>query len=147
MTLLYKADPERCAVWARQFVEYATLAVLAAHRDWLGYVAQQREGVWNPIQVRTAGSRWVGVLGMGVLGQAVLTRLHGFGFQCAGWSRTARQLQGIESYAGEEGLDAMLGAGAGHGTDHAGRAGTGIGGAGSGASRPQVDRRPARFAL
>lgn len=184
MTLLYKADPERGAVWARQFalcapevdfriwpdvgdpaavrylvaweppenlteafpnlevvfsvgagvdqfdfsriplelpvvrmvesglvagmVEYATLAVLAAHRDLLTYVAQQREGVWNPIRVRTAGSRRVGVLGMGVLGQAVLTTLHGFGFQCAGWSRTARQLPGIESYAGEEGLDALL---------------------------------------
>ncbi|HRP98480.1 MAG TPA: NAD(P)-dependent oxidoreductase [Rhodocyclaceae bacterium] len=144
MTLLYKADPERCAVWARQFVEYATLAVLAAHRDWLRYVAQQREGVWNPIHVRTAGSRWVGVLGMGVLGQAVLTRLHGLGFQCAA---VGAGLPGIESYAGEEGLDAMLGAGAGHGTDHAGRAGTGIGGAGSSASRLQVVRRPARFAL
>lgn len=89
-------------------VEYATLAVLAAHRDWLTYAAQQREAVWNPIRVRTAGSRRVGVLGMGVLGQAVLTTLQGFGFPCAGWSRTARQLPGIDSYAGEEGLDAFL---------------------------------------
>ncbi|BAL24838.1 glyoxylate/hydroxypyruvate reductase A [Azoarcus sp. KH32C] len=89
-------------------VEYATLAVLAAHRDWLPYAAQQREGVWNPIRVRTAGSRRVGVLGMGVLGQAVLAKLQGFGFQCAGWSRTARELPGIESYAGEEGMDAFL---------------------------------------
>lgn len=89
-------------------VEYATLAVLAAHRDWLPYAAQQREGVWNPIRVRTAGSRRVGVLGMGVLGQAVLAKLQGFGFQCAGWSRTARELAGIESYAGEEGMDAFL---------------------------------------
>lgn len=89
-------------------VEYATLAVLAAHRDWLTYAAQQREGVWKPMRVRTAGSRRVGVLGMGVLGQAVLAKLHGFGFQCAGWSRTARELPGVESYAGEEGMDAFL---------------------------------------
>lgn len=89
-------------------VEYATLAVLAAHRDWLTYAAQQREAVWNPIRVRTAGSRRVGVLGMGVLGQAVLTTLLGFGFQCAGWSRTAHWKPGIDSYAGEEGLDAFL---------------------------------------
>lgn len=89
-------------------VEYATLTVLAAHRGWLTYAAQQREGVWNPLRVRTAGSRRVGVLGMGVLGQAVLAKLQSFGFPCAGWSRTARELPGIESYAGEEGLDAFL---------------------------------------
>lgn len=89
-------------------VEYATLAVLAAHRDWLTYAAQQREGVWNPVRVLTAGSRRVGVLGMGVLGQAVLAKLQGFGFQCAGWSRTLRQLPGVETYAGEEGMHTFL---------------------------------------
>lgn len=89
-------------------VEYATLAVLAAHRDWPTYAAQQREGVWDPLRVRTAGSRRVGVLGMGVLGQAVLTSLQAFGFQCAGWGRTPRELPGVESFAGEEGLDAFL---------------------------------------
>ena len=89
-------------------VEYVTLAVLAAHRDWPAYAAQQREQVWNPIRVRTAGSRRVGVLGMGVLGQAVLAKLEGFGFQCAGWSRTARELPGVETFAGEEGMHAFL---------------------------------------
>jgi len=58
--------------------------------------------------VRTAGSRRVGVLGMGVLGQAVIAKLHGFGFQCAGWSRSVREVPGVESFAGEEGMDAFL---------------------------------------
>jgi glyoxylate/hydroxypyruvate reductase A len=89
-------------------VEYVTLAVLAAHRDWLSYIAQQRQGLWRPIPVRTAASRRVGVLGMGVLGQAVLDKLHGFGFQCAGWSRTEHALPGIDCFAGEEGMGAFL---------------------------------------
>jgi len=89
-------------------VEYVTLAVLAAHRDWLSYVAQQRQGLWRPIPVRTAASRRVGVLGMGVLGQAVLDKLHGFGFQCAGWSRTEHALPGIDCFAGADGMHAFL---------------------------------------
>ena len=89
-------------------VEYVTLAVLAAHRDWLSYVAQQRQGLWRPIPVRTAASRRVGVLGMGVLGQAVLDKLHGFGFQCAGWSRTEHALPGIDCFAGADGMHVFL---------------------------------------
>lgn len=89
-------------------VEYVTLAVLAAHRDWLSYVAQQRQGLWRPIPVRTAASRRVGVLGMGVLGQAVLDKLHGFGFQCAGWSRTEHALPGIDCFAGADGMHSFL---------------------------------------
>lgn len=89
-------------------VEYATLAVLAAHRDWLTYAAQQREGLWKPVPVRTADSRRVGVLGMGTMGKAVLEKLHGFGFQCAGWSRSEHTLPGIDCYNGEDGLRDFL---------------------------------------
>ena len=89
-------------------VEYATAAVLAVHRDWPAYLAQQRERQWKALPVRRASSRRVGVMGMGVLGCAVLEKLRGFGFACAGWSRTMRTLEGIESFAGAESLPAFL---------------------------------------
>jgi glyoxylate/hydroxypyruvate reductase A len=89
-------------------VEYVTLATLALHRDWLTYAAQQREGRWQALRTRVASERRVGVLGLGVLGQAVLTRLASFGFQCAGWSRSSRALDGIECFAGAETLPAFL---------------------------------------
>ncbi|MDI5936104.1 2-hydroxyacid dehydrogenase [Halomonas kalidii] len=89
-------------------VEYATLAVLAAHRDWLTYANQQRERIWKPLPVRTANTRRVGVLGMGTLGKAVLVKLRDFGFQCAGWSRSGQSLPGIECFAGEQDLGDFL---------------------------------------
>jgi glyoxylate/hydroxypyruvate reductase A len=89
-------------------VEYATAAVLALHRDWPAYLAQQRERQWKALPVRRASSRRVGVMGMGVLGCAVLEKLRGFGFPCAGWSRTLRALEAIESFAGAESLPAFL---------------------------------------
>jgi glyoxylate/hydroxypyruvate reductase len=89
-------------------VEYVTLATLALHRDWLTYAAQQREGRWEPLRLHLASARRVGVLGLGVLGQAVLARLASFDFQCAGWSRSARTLDGIECFAGADALPQFL---------------------------------------
>ena len=89
-------------------VEFVTLAVLALHRDWPAYAAQQRERKWHALPVGRAAKRRVGVMGLGVLGQAVLEKLHGFGFPCAGWSRSAHRLEGIECHAGEGALPAFL---------------------------------------
>jgi glyoxylate/hydroxypyruvate reductase A len=72
-------------------IEYATMAVLALHRDLVDFIAQQREQVWREIQIISASSRRVGVMGLGLLGQAVLERLQAFGFPLAGWNRSPRR--------------------------------------------------------
>jgi glyoxylate/hydroxypyruvate reductase A len=89
-------------------VEYATLAVLALHRDWPAYRAQQHAQQWVAHRVRSAASRRVGVLGLGMLGRAVLDKLRGFGFPCAGWSRSLHVIDGVECYAGAEALAPFL---------------------------------------
>jgi glyoxylate/hydroxypyruvate reductase A len=89
-------------------VEYVTLAVLSIHRDWRTYLDQQREGKWQVHRVHPAASRRVGVLGLGVLGRAVLESLGGFGFTCAGWSRSPQQIEGVDCYAGADGLQQFL---------------------------------------
>jgi glyoxylate/hydroxypyruvate reductase A len=60
------------------------------------------------IRVVPASRRRVGVLGLGVLGQAVLTQLRGFAFDCAGWSRTRHEVEGIRCYAGQGELQTFL---------------------------------------
>ncbi|KVK89277.1 2-hydroxyacid dehydrogenase [Burkholderia sp. MSMB1498] len=89
-------------------VEYVMQAVLTIHRDMFDYAALQRMQVWRAKPVRAAASRRVGVLGLGMLGQAVLDALRRFGFPCAGWSRSPRTLEGVDCYAGETGLAALL---------------------------------------
>ncbi|SFU91517.1 2-hydroxyacid dehydrogenase [Pseudoduganella namucuonensis] len=85
-------------------VEYATLAVLSIHRDWQTYAAQQRCEVWRALRVRPAASRRVGVLGLGVLGRAVLAQLRGLGFPCSAWSRSQHDVEGVDCYAGDAAL-------------------------------------------
>jgi glyoxylate/hydroxypyruvate reductase A len=90
-------------------VEYVTQAVLTIHRDLFDYAGFQQKREWREMPVRAAASRRIGVLGLGVLGTAVLERLRLFGFPCAGWSRSERVIDGVDCHAGIDSLDAFLG--------------------------------------
>lgn len=93
---------------AAGMIEYVTLSTLALHRNWFAYRDQQQQELWQPLRVQPAETRRVGVLGIGVLGKAVLDRLHSFGFASAGWSRSPHHLDGIDCYAGKAQLPAFL---------------------------------------
>lgn len=89
-------------------VEYVTHAVLDLHRDMPIYRRQQQQGIWNPVPVRPAHACRVGVLGLGSLGQAVLAQLVGLRFDCAGWSRTRHEVDGVQCFAGANELAEFL---------------------------------------
>ena len=81
-----------------QMAEYCTLATLALQRDLPAYMAQGREGLWQPRRNRPAASTRVGVMGMGQLGRAVLDALAPFGFPLAGYSRSGTAPDGVEPF-------------------------------------------------
>ena len=92
----------------RGMVEYVTHAALSLHRDIPAYRRQQQAEQWRPLPVRPANERGIGVLGLGSLGQAVLAQLQGFGFDCAGWSRSRHAIEGVQCFAGQDELAAFL---------------------------------------
>lgn len=89
-------------------VEYVTFAVLGLHRDMPRYFQQQRDQLWQTHRIYTAGERRVGVMGLGELGQASLKQLVSLGFNCAGWSRTPRDIGGVRCWHGSEQLAEFL---------------------------------------
>ena len=89
-------------------VEYVVHAVLDLHRDMPAYRRQQAARQWQPLPVRTAAERRVGVLGLGSLGQAVLQALGPFGFARAGWSRSRPVIDGVACHAGADELEGFL---------------------------------------
>jgi glyoxylate/hydroxypyruvate reductase A len=55
-----------------------------------------------------ACERCVGVLGLGTLGSTVAAALVALGFEVIGWSRTSKDVAGVETHAGAAGLSAVL---------------------------------------
>ncbi|ABM34305.1 glyoxylate/hydroxypyruvate reductase A [Paracidovorax citrulli] len=90
-------------------VEYVTMAVLAQHRHLFDYQASQRARRWEPLEELPPSTCSVGVMGLGVLGQAVLDRLGLFGFERSGWNRSPRDLPGVRCFAGTDSLGEFLG--------------------------------------
>ena len=93
---------------AASMVEYVVMSVLALHRNLIDYIGQQRQKAWTQIQLQPASQRRVGVLGLGMLGEAAARKLAGFGFPVAGWSRSPRDLPGIECHSGQGALGRFL---------------------------------------
>jgi len=92
----------------RRMTEYVTLHVLMHHRRQRLYDDQQRRSVWHEHAQPRAGEVNVGLMGLGVLGHDAAEVLVRLGFQVAGWSRSPRQLPGVETFHGAAGLDAFL---------------------------------------
>ncbi len=93
---------------AGQMAEYVTLAVLRTYREQSAYAGQQHERRWHQRPRLPKSDFAIGVLGCGVLGQAVAGALRRFDFPVYGWSRSPRTLSGVTTYAAERGLREML---------------------------------------
>lgn len=92
----------------KRMTEYVALHVLLYHRRQREMDAAQAREEWWPKAQWAASAVRVGIMGVGEIGSdaaAVLTRI---GFRVAGWSRTMRTLDGVETFAGAEELPAFL---------------------------------------
>lgn len=80
--------------------EYVLLAVLRHHRQDAGYRALQAKREWEELPAPDTEATRIGVMGMGNLGADAARKLAALNFQVAGWSRTPKRLDGIETFAG-----------------------------------------------
>lgn len=93
---------------ADQMVDYVTAAVLSAYRELPVYREQQRRCLWQPRAPLPKAAFTVGILGFGVLGQAVAESLIRFGFPVLAWTRMPRPDAPVPVLAGVEALPAFL---------------------------------------
>ena len=93
---------------AVQMAEYVAHAVLRYFRRFDEYEAQARRGLWRQLPHFSKDEFSIGVMGLGVMGTRVLEALKPFGFPLRGWSRTPKQLDGVTTFGGDDGLDDFL---------------------------------------
>jgi glyoxylate/hydroxypyruvate reductase A len=87
---------------------YVLTAVLNHTRQFDRYRLDQARRKWKPRLPRHPRKLRVGLMGLGHLGSDAARTLRGMGFPVLGWSRSAKTLDGVTSFAGEEGLDEFL---------------------------------------
>ncbi|WP_257166453.1 glyoxylate/hydroxypyruvate reductase A [Bradyrhizobium sp. SRS-191] len=92
----------------QRMTEWVVLHVLMHHRQELYLRESQRVKRWAPKYQWPAAAINVGVLGLGTLGIDAAEVLKRIGFQVAGWSRSDKQVDGIETFHGAAQLDAFL---------------------------------------
>jgi glyoxylate/hydroxypyruvate reductase A len=98
------ADPDL----SMRVTEYVVLHTLRYHRRQPLYDAQQRARVWRAHHQPAASEVSVGVMGLGVIGAEAARVLARIGFNVAGWSASAKTLEGIATFHGVAALDAFL---------------------------------------
>lgn len=88
-------------------VEWVTGHVLRHHLGMDRYIVNP-DRVWDPTCPPLASERPVTILGMGELGQACGKMLSALGFPVTGWSRNPREVAGIRTLSGDDGLAQAL---------------------------------------
>src|SRR5665213_2214426 len=91
-----------------RMTEYVVLHVLMHHRQEPYLRASQRERRWAPKAQWPAAAVSVGIMGLGMLGAKAASALLHLGFRVSGWSRSPKQIDGIECFHGKPQLDAFL---------------------------------------
>ena len=77
-------------------------------RDMPAYADLQQRRVWQELPYRAACDLRVGLLGLGALGSAAAKLLRMAGFQVSGWSRSQKDIPGVSTYSGADGLKQLL---------------------------------------
>jgi len=104
LPLIRMVDPRLAAAMN----EFVLMRVLHYHRRMPEFEAQQRSGLWRQLAAPLAANRVVGVMGLGQIGLVCANSLVSLGFSVRGWSRTAKDVRGVQTFAGIRQLPAFL---------------------------------------
>ncbi len=88
--------------------EYVVLHALRYHRRQPEIESAQRRGEWLDIDYPLPWNRRIGILGLGVLGGDAARKLKGLDFDVAGWSRSAKSIDGVTGFHGDDQLVPFL---------------------------------------
>jgi len=105
ITKLVRLDDAGMSV---QMAEYVCHALIRHTREFDAYEADTRAGTWSFRKPLARADFPVGILGLGVLGARVAQAVAQFEFPVLGWSRSPKNIAGVQCFGGAQGLDQFL---------------------------------------
>ncbi|SPJ28183.1 2-hydroxyacid dehydrogenase [Falsiruegeria mediterranea] len=93
---------------AREIAEWFLAYILRAQRNMDKHDSDQAISAWGPIEPRYTPDTAVGVLGLGHIGSRSAGMLRDVGFQVKGWSRSSKQIEGVDCRHGYDALPGLL---------------------------------------
>jgi glyoxylate/hydroxypyruvate reductase len=89
---------------AKSMSHWVLLSVLNFFRDTFNYYNKEKSKIYEAGKHIDFLSVKIGLYGIGAIGKVVAEDLHTMGFNVNGWSRTQKQIDGINCYSGKEGF-------------------------------------------
>ncbi|WP_170574911.1 2-hydroxyacid dehydrogenase [Ruegeria atlantica] len=96
-------------VSVRDMTHYTVFWVLFHHRQFGTFMDNQRNAEWTRVVAPPPNQRRIGFLGLGHMGSHAAMVLSEMGFDVSGWSRSQKDLAGINCYTGDGGFVRVLG--------------------------------------
>ena len=93
---------------SQRMSDYVLANVTMHQRLFTRFKRDQAARRWVQLYPASAWGVTVGIMGLGVLGLDAIRHLQVFGYKLRGWSRSPKQIDGVEVFAGAEGFDAFL---------------------------------------
>jgi glyoxylate/hydroxypyruvate reductase A len=94
---------------SRDMAHYCVMHTLIHYRRQRYFDTLQKERKWRQsVPRRRPEETRVGILGLGEIGTMIAERLRDLDFAMAGWSRSAKTVHGVESFAGSDRLKPFL---------------------------------------
>ncbi|MEM7114032.1 MAG: glyoxylate/hydroxypyruvate reductase A [Chloroflexota bacterium] len=93
---------------AQEIAEYCLAHVLWEQRNMRFHEQNQAQQEWKPIGPKRTAVTTIGILGLGHIGGRTARAFAQLGFRVLGWSRTAKQIDGVDCRWGSDALKPLL---------------------------------------
>ena len=93
---------------AKSMSHWVILSILNFVRDTYGYYNQEKIKLYKPRKELNFLSLKVGIYGLGAIGSVVAKDLYNLGFKVEGWSRTKKEIEGVNCNYGENSIEKLI---------------------------------------
>lgn len=94
---------------AHEIADYCLAYVLHGQRNMAQHEASQNRSAWEPLAPKRPAETTVGILGLGHIGGLTAQLMRDMRFRVLGWSRSPKEIEGVDCRHGADALPQMLG--------------------------------------